>query len=28
MLGAINWTAIEYADRIKAQNPDPERPIE
>lgn len=28
MLGAIQWTAIEYADRIKAQNPDPERPIE
>lgn len=28
MLGAINWTAIEYADRIKAQNPDPDRPIE
>jgi len=28
MLGAIHWTAIEYADRIKAQNPDPDRPIE
>lgn len=28
MLGAINWTAIEYADRIKAQNSDHERPIE
>lgn len=27
MLGAIQWTAIEYADRIKAQNPDPETPI-
>lgn len=28
MLGAIEWMREEYVDRIKAQNPDPERPIE
>lgn len=28
MLGAIEWMREEYVDRIKKQNPDPERPIE
>lgn len=28
MLGAIEWMREEYVDRIKKQNPDPDRPIE
>lgn len=27
MLGAIEWMREEYVDRIKTQNPDPERPV-